>query len=182
MLATLQLMFDLDRDLSRLAVYANSLSDEDGARGASARDEAVRRGAGDAPCLRSWVRPEILTRSRRRRWTKFLADEPKLGPYRVYLQETLCRKAHTLGAAEERVASRASLERAGGEVHGVLSNADCHIRTVKLSTGESVRLDPAAYPLQRQDRNRADRDKVFAAFFGAQALRAHGWARRWPPP
>ena len=59
------------------------------------------------------------------------------------------------------------MERAGGEVHGVLSNADLPYPTIKLSTGESVRLDPSAYTLHRQARVRADRDKVFAAFFGA---------------
>ena len=62
---------------------------------------------------------------------------------------------------------RARCERAGGEVHGVLSNADLPYPTIKLSTGESVRLDPSAYTLHRQSRVRADRDKVFASFFGA---------------
>ena len=168
MLATLQTMFDLDRDLSRLAVYANSLSDED-VRAARPREmkQATEELATAFSAACSWVRPEILTLPPAK-VTKFLADEPKLAPYRVYLQETLRRKAHTLGAAEEKIASEAGeLERAGGDVHGVLSNADLPYPTIKLSTGESVRLDPAAYSLHRQDRNRADRDKVFAAFFGA---------------
>jgi oligoendopeptidase F len=168
MLATLQLMFELDRDLSRLAVYANSLSDED-VRAARPREmkQSAEELATAFSSACSWVRPEILTLAPAK-VTKFLADEPKLAPYRVYLQETLRRKAHTLGAAEERVASEAGeLERAGGEVHGVLSNADLPYPTIKLSTGESVRLDPAAFSLRRQDRNRADREKVFAAFFGA---------------
>jgi oligoendopeptidase F len=66
------------------------------------------------------------------------------------------------------VAAEASeLERAGGEVHGVLSNADLPYPTIKLSTGETVRLDASAYSLHRQARVRADRDKVFAEFFGA---------------
>jgi oligoendopeptidase F len=99
---------------------------------------------------------------------KFIAEETKLGPYRVFLEETLRRKPHTLSAAEEKIAAEAGeMERAGGEVHGVLSNADLPYPTIKLSTGESVRLDPAAFTLHRQDRDRADREKVFAAFFGA---------------
>ncbi len=115
----------------------------------------------------SWVRPEILAMDAGR-VHKLLAEEPKLGPYRVYLEETLRRKAHTLTAAEEKIAAEAGeMERAGGEVHGILSNADLPYPTIKVSTGESVRLDPAAFTLHRQDRDRADRDKVFAAFFGA---------------
>ena len=115
----------------------------------------------------SWVRPEILTLEPAK-VHKFLAQEPKLAPYRVYLEETLRRKPHTLGAGEERVAAEAGdMEHAGGEVHGVLSNADLPYPTIKLSTGESVRLDAAAFSLNRQSRVRADRDKVFASFFGA---------------
>ncbi len=168
LLGGLQLMFDLDRDLSRLSVYANSLSDEDVRAG---RPREMKQSADElatafgAAC--SWVRPEILALDPAH-VRKLVAGEPKLGPYRVYLEETLRRKPHTLSAAEEKIAAEAGeLERAGGDVHGVLSNADLPYPTIKLSTGESVRLDPAAFTLHRQDRARADRDKVFAAFFGA---------------
>ncbi len=168
LLGGLQLMFDLDRDLSRLLVYANGLSDEDVRAG---RPREMKQGAQElatafgAAC--SWVRPEILAMDPAR-VRKFVADEPRLAPYRVYLEETLRRKPHTLTAAEEKIAAEAAdLESAGSEVHGVLSNADLPYPTLKLSTGESVRLDPAAFTLHRQDRARADRDKVFAAFFGA---------------
>jgi len=168
LLAGLQLMFDLDRDLSRLMVYANSRSDED-VREARPREmkQSAEELATAFSAATSWVRPEILAMDPAR-VHKLLAEEPKLGPYRVYLEETLRRKAHTLTAAEEKIAAEAGeMERAGGEVHGILSNADLPYPTIKLSTGESVRLDPAAFTLYRQDRDRADRDKVFAAFFGA---------------
>jgi oligoendopeptidase F len=170
MLAALQTMFDLDRDLSRLAVYASSLSDED-VRAARPREmkQAAEELATAFASACSWVRPEILTLDAAK-VRKALAQEPKLAPYRVFLEDTLRRKPHTLSAPEERVAAEAGeLARAGGEVHGVLSNADLPYPTVKLSTGESVRLDPAAFSLHRQARSRADRDKVFAAFFGALA-------------
>jgi oligoendopeptidase F len=168
LLAALQTMFDLDRDLSRLSVYAASLSDED-VRAARPREmkQSAEELATAFSSASSWVRPEILALDPAK-VRKFLAQEPKLAPYRVYLEETLRRRPHTLGAAEERVASEAGeLERAGGEVHGVLSNADLPYPTIKLSTGETVRLDAAAFTLHRQARARADREKVFSAFFGA---------------
>jgi oligoendopeptidase F len=168
LLAALQLMFEIDLGLSRLSVYAHSLSDED-VRAARPREmkQAAEELATAYAAASSWVRPEILTidPAKLRKW---MAGEKKLAPYRVFLEETLRRKPHTLGAGEERVAAEASeLERSGGEVHGVLSNADLPYPTIKLSTGETVRLDAAAYSLHRQARNRADRDKVFAEFFGA---------------
>jgi oligoendopeptidase F len=168
LLAGLQVMFDVDRDLSRLLVYANSRSDED-VREARPREmkQAAEELATAFSAACSWVRPEILAVDPAR-VRKFIVEEPKLGPYRVFLEETLRRKAHTLSAPEEKIAAEAGeMERAGGEVHGVLSNADLPYPTIKLTTGESVRLDAAAFSLHRQDRDRADRDKVFAAFFGA---------------
>jgi oligoendopeptidase F len=168
LLSALQTMFDLDRDLARLSVYANSLSDED-VRAARPREmkQAAEELATAFSAACSWVRPEILALDPAK-VRKFLTDEPKLAPYRMFVDETLRRRPHTLGASEEQVIAEAGdLERAGGEVHGVLSNADLPYPTIKLSSGESVRLDPAAFTLHRQARASADREKVFASFFGA---------------
>jgi oligoendopeptidase F len=168
LLATLQTLFDLDLELSRLSVYASSLSDED-VRAAHPREmrQAVEELATQFSAAISWIRPEILTleQAKVRKW---VAEEPKLAPYRVFIEETLRRKPHTLDPSEERIiAETGELQRAGHDVHGVLSNADLPYPTIKLSTGESVRLDASAYSLHRQDRVKADRDQVFAAFFGA---------------
>ena len=168
MLAALQAMFELDRELSRLAVYANSLSDEDvrAPRPRQMKQEAEELVTAFAAAC-SWVRPEILSLDPAKA-RAFLAQEPRLAPYRMFLEETLRRKPHTLSAGEERIAAQAGeLERTGSEVHGVLSNADLPYPTIKLSTGQSVRLDAPAFSLHRQARVRADRDKVFAGFFGA---------------
>lgn len=168
LLGTLQLMFDVDRELSRLSVYASSLSDED-IRTARPREmkQAAEELATQFSAACSWVRPEILAMDPAK-VRKFMAAEIKLGPYRVFIEETLRRKPHTLSASEERITAEAGeMERVGGEVHGVLSNADLPYPTIKLSTGESVRMDPSAFTLHRQARSRADREKVFSAFFGA---------------
>jgi len=168
LLAGLQTMFELDRALSRLVVYANSLSDEDIR---TARPREMKQAAEELVTAfasqSSWVRPEILAQPPAK-VRKFVAAEPKLAPYRVYLEETIRRKPHTLPAAEEDVVAQAGeLARAGGEVRGVLSDADLPYPTIKLSSGEAVRLDASAYTLHRQSRNAADRDHVFTAFFSA---------------
>jgi len=168
LLATLQAMFDFDLALSRLSVYASSLSDEDvrAARPREMKQAAEELGTQYAAAC-SWIRPELVALDPAK-VKRFLTAEPKLGPYRMYIEETLRRKPHTLSAAEEKIAAEASdMEHAGSEVHGILANADLPYPTIKLSTGESVRLDAAAFTLHRQARNRADREHVFTAFFGA---------------
>ena len=174
LLAGLDTMFEIDRELGRLSVYASSLSDEDVR---AARPREMKSSAEElitaygAAC--SWVRPEILALDPAR-VRGFVAREPKLGPYRMYLEETLRRKPHTLSASEEKIAAEAGdLERAGMEVHGVLSNADLPYPTVTLSTGEKVRLDPAAFTLHRQSRVRRSRAGVLRVLRGAEDLRAH---------
>ena len=168
LLAVLTTMFEIDLELSRLSVYAHSLSDED-VRAARPREmkQAAEELVTAYAAATSWVRPDILALdpAKVRRW---ITQEAKLAPYRMYLEETLRRRPHTLGAPEEKIVAEAGeMERAGGEVHGVLSNADLPYPTIKLSTGESVRLDASAFTLHRQARVRADRDKVFSGFFGA---------------
>ena len=109
----------------------------------------------------------------------FLAQEPKLAPYRMYLEETLRRRPHTLGAGEERVAAEAGeLERAGGDVHGVLSNADLPYPTIKLSTGVSVRLDAPRTPCTAR-RGSAPIARRFRRVFGALKVYDARWGRRW---
>jgi oligoendopeptidase F len=161
-------MFGLDRELSRLLVYAQALSDQD-VRAARAREmrQSAERLVTELASASAWIRPEILTLEPAK-IRAFMAREPRLGPYRFFLEETLRRRPHTLPAGEERVAAEAGdMAKAGDEVFGVLSNADLPYPTVKLSTGEEVRLDAAAYTAHRQAPAREDRDKVFVAFFGA---------------
>ena len=167
LLAALQMMFDIDRELSRLAVYASTLSDED-VRAArpremkqSAEELATAFSAAAPGCARD---PDAGPRQG--------AQLPRAGAEARALSHVpggdAAAKPHTLGAPEEQIAAEAGeLERAGGEVHGVLSNADLPYPTIKLSTGETVRLDPSAFTLHRQARVARRSRKVFSAFFGA---------------
>jgi len=161
-------LFALDLRVYRLGVYATSRGDEDtrvaGPREMRQSAEQLRVRLSAAT---SWVRPELLSIDPAR-IRAFVAAEPRLAPYRFYLDNVLRWKPHTLSAAEELVASEAgNLASAGATTYGVLSNAELPYPTVKLSTGQSVRLDPAGYSLHRASRVKEDRDRVFEAFFGA---------------
>jgi oligoendopeptidase F len=164
----LDAMFGVNRDLQRLTVYAASLSDED-TRAAPPRElrQAAEQLGVDFASATAWVRPEILAMGEAR-LRDFLSQEKRLGEYRFFLEDVLRWKAHTLSAGEERVAAEAgNLSGAGADLYGILANADLPWPTVKLSTGEEVRLDQSGYGLHRASPVRADREKVFAAFFGA---------------
>jgi len=163
----LDAVYGLDRDLSRLAVYASSLSDED-TRAPRPREmkQAAEQLAVDFGAAASFLRPEILALDPAR-VRGFIAKEPRLGEYRFYLEDVLRWKPHTLSASEERIVAEAgNLTDAGQSIYGVLKDADFPYPRLKLSTGEEVRLDSSAFALHRASPVREDRDKVFAAFFG----------------
>jgi oligoendopeptidase F len=168
LLAGLDAMSGLSLDLSRLAVYASARADEDTrvARTLEMRQSAEQLGV-QLSAAASWVRPEILSLDPAR-VRDFLAREPRLAPYRFYLEDVLRWKPHTLSSGEELVVAEAgNLADAGATTYGVLIDADLPFPTVKLSSGEQVRLDSSAYEKYRSSRVREDRDRVFEGFFGA---------------
>jgi oligoendopeptidase F len=160
-------LFALDRDVSRLYAYAAMLSDQD-RREAAPRE--MRQGAEqlgvDFAAASSWIQPELLSIDASR-LQALVASDKRLTEYRFYLEDTLRWKPHTLTAPEEHlIAEAGSVTGSGRSIYGVLKDSDLPYPTIKLSTGQEVRLDSAAFTLQRASRVREDRDKVFAAFFG----------------
>jgi len=158
----------LQNELQRIVVYAHARSDE------NTRLAAPRAMRAEADSLSvqldtvtAWLRPELLTLPDATIQTA-LAEEKRLREWAFYLQDVLRWKPHTLAAGEERIVAMAGeLGIAPSTVYGVLKDADLPYPTVKLSTGEEVRLDPAGYARTRVSRDRADRVKVFQAFFSA---------------
>jgi oligoendopeptidase F len=166
--AALDDLFGLRLDLERLYVYASSLSDED-TRAARPRElrQAAQLLAVRLSAAGSWMPPEILALGDARA-KAFLAEDPKLAPYRFYVEDVLRGRPHTLSAPEERIASEAGdLADAGQSIAGLLRDADLPWPTVKLSTGEEVRLDTAGFAIARASRAREDRDRAFDEFFGS---------------
>jgi oligoendopeptidase F len=164
----LEAIYGVQLDLERLTVYAHSLADEDTRIGRSRelRQAAEQLGVQLAAST-AWVQPEILALDPAK-VRGFLAQDRGLEPYRFYVEDVLRWRPHTRSATEEQIAAEAGdLAGAGRSVAGLLRDADLPWPTVKLSTGEEVRLDPAGYALARSSRSREDRERVFEAFFGA---------------
>jgi oligoendopeptidase F len=164
----LDLRNGLDQQLLRLSAYATMWADQDmrDPTHEGMRQEIVQlRAAFDARA--SYIGPEIL-RIGGGTIQKFLATEPRLEPYRFYLEDIARRAPHTLGVGEERIlAAAAPVTGASSSVYSILSNVDFPYPAVTLSTGESVTVTPATFERYRGSVNREDRRKVMSAFFGS---------------
>jgi oligoendopeptidase F len=169
----LETMSALDKELSRLYAYASMLADQDTRDGQhqGMRQEMVQLASALA-AETAFIEPEIL-RIDRPNLERLAASEPRLNVYRFYLEDIARRAPHTLSDSEEKILADAG-PLAGGpsNTYNILANADFSYPTVTLSDGRAVKVDQAAYNDLRMLPNRADREKVMAAFF--QALGSFG--------
>ncbi|OLE88310.1 MAG: oligoendopeptidase F [Acidobacteria bacterium 13_1_20CM_2_55_15] len=160
--------FGFDKELSRLYVYAQMLSDQDtrDATHLGMKQEMIQLAAAEAAEV-AFLEPEIL-QFEKGKVDKFIRNEPRLKIYRFYLEDIARRSAHTLSAAEEKLlADMGPLAGASSSTYGILSNADFPFPSVTLSDGKVVKLDQAAFADLRALPNRSDREKVMSAFFAA---------------
>ena len=167
LLAALDATTDLNKELSRLYVYASMSSDQNTKESSRlAMVQEMSQIFSDYGAKVAYLEPEIL-KIDRATVDKFLAQEKKLSIYKHYLDDILRRQAHTGTEGEEKIIADASLM-AGepGNIHGIFQNADFPYPDLTLSDGKTVKLDQAAFSLNRTLSNRDDRKNVFAIFFG----------------
>ena len=158
----------LSKEFSRAYVYASMTSDTDTrvAKYQGLQQEMTQLGAAMA-AEAAFIEPEVLGLGRDT-VDRFLAGEPRLAPYRMYLDDLQRRAEHTLSDAEERLlASAGVMASAPSNTYGIFSDADFPYPTVTLSDGKPVRLDSSGYSLYRAVPNRDDRALVMSSFFRA---------------
>jgi len=163
----LDLRADMQKRLNRMAVYAFEQVSEDTGNPAylelRQKFEVYSSKLDEAS---AFVNPEVL-RIGSDKIGQFLAQDKGLAIYRHPLDEILRAAPHTLNdEGEALVAQFGLMQGAGGSVYSILTNADFPWPTVKLSTGEEIRLDASAYTKYRELQNRDDRKRVMDAFFG----------------
>ena len=170
----LENMSALDKEVSRLYVYASMLADED-TRDAShqgMRQEMVQL-ASAFSAQESYIEPEIL-RLPKGTVEKAIASEPRLKVYSFYLHDIERRAAHTLSENEEKLLADAGpLESSPSEIYNIIANADFPYPSVTLSDGRTVKDDQAAYADLRALPNRGDREKIMSVFWISLAYVAH---------
>ena len=151
----------------RLYVYANMLYDQDTrvSRTLQMKQEAAQVYT-DLQTATAYMQPEILAIGKDK-VDRFVAEQPKLGQYRMFFDNILRAAPHTLSPAEEKIVAQTGLMSGTGDtVYSVFTSAELPFPEVTFSTGEKVRLDAAAFTKYRASTVKADRDLAFQAFFG----------------
>jgi oligoendopeptidase F len=164
----LELGSRLDKEISRIYVYASMLADQDTrASEPQGMQQEMQQLAAGAAAAASFVEPEIL-KAGAATIDKFVAGEPRLKPYAFYLKDIVRREPHTLTDNEEKIlADAAPMASSASNIYGILANADFPYPTVTLSDGKTAKLDQAGFNELRASPNRADREKVMSTFFKA---------------
>ena len=166
--ACLDLDAEIGKRYARMRVYSSEqLAEDTGSAGSlelSQKADVLGSRLSEAGAFMS---PEIL-RVGKDKIARFLGQDASLKIYRHPLDEILRLAPHTLdGEGESLVAQFGLMSGAGRGAYSILTNADLPWPTVKLSTGEEVRLDASGYTKYRALPNRDDRKLVMDAFFGA---------------
>jgi oligoendopeptidase F len=168
MLTALSAVSDTRRESDRILIYAMSKSDEDIRIGANLerKQKAFELHARIAEKT-AWLAPEILGLGAAK-VRSFRTENPELERrFGFFLEDTLRAAPHTLSPEiEEVIAATATLRAQPGNTHEVLADAEYPAPTITLEDGTSARLDQPGYEKYRTAANRADRKKVFDAFWG----------------
>jgi oligoendopeptidase F len=157
----------MDKRLARLAVYAyESYSADTGSAANIELRQKVELLDSKVNEASAFVNPEVL-RLGGDRVARFIAEDKALAIYRHPLDRILRAAPHTLDDQGEAIIAQFGLAQGAGEsAYSILTNADIPWPTVKLSTGEEVKLDASAYTRYREVPDRDDRKRVMDAFFG----------------
>jgi oligoendopeptidase F len=158
----------LDKELSRLYVYASMVSDEDtrlaGPQGMQQEMQQIYARFGAEA---SYIEPEVL-KVGAATVERFIASEPRLKNYAFTLRDIVRRAPHTLTDSEEKILADATpLASSASNIYTILANADFPYPTITTSDGRTVKVDQAGYGELRASANRDDRKAAMSAFFGA---------------
>ena len=164
----LEMLTRLDKEVSRLYVFASMLSDQDTRLSEpQGMQQEMQQLAADLGAQASYIQPEIL-RIGSATIEGFLAAEPRLQDYGFPLRDIIRRAAHTLTDSEEKLLADAQpLAASASNIYQILANADFPYPTVTLSDGRQVKLDQAGYAELRTLPQRDDRKLAMSTFFQA---------------
>jgi len=162
--AAIEAMYEAEKSLQLLVVYAALRRDEDQTNADSiARYERAVQISILAGQELAFVQPELVGLPGNQ--LREAIESPELEPYRHMLEDLERQKAHVLSEEiEEVLAQMADLTRAPSEAFGALDNADIQYGKVRDEDGNEITLTKGRYGQIMESRNREVRREAAAAF------------------
>jgi len=170
LLACLEFNSAVSKEFGRLSSYAARKSDEDIHIAANlAMRQEMTQLATDYSSRASFIEPELVQMDKAT-IERYLVEEPRLAPYKMYLSDLQRRKAHKLSEKEERIMAEAGLMADGPyTIYGVFNNTEMPFPEATLTDGTKIKLDKTGYMRYRALPKREDRKIVFETFWPAFA-------------
>ena len=169
---------DLSRRLEKLYVYAHMKNDQD-TRVAKYQEYYAKAMTlySQLDQVFSFYEPEFMAITEEQ-YQNFLAEEPKLQPYKHFFNKLLQNKDHVLSQREEELlAGAGEIFGAASETFAILDNADIVFPFVKDEDGNEVQLSHGVYMRLVESKNREVRRGAYEALYSTYEQYQHTYAK-----
>ena len=169
---------DLNRRLEKLYVYAHMKNDQD-TRVAKYQEYYAKAMTlySQLDQVFSFYEPEFMAITEEQ-YQNFLAEEPKLQPYKHFFDKLLQNKDHVLSQREEELlAGAGEIFGAASETFAILDNADIVFPFVKDEDGNEVQLSHGVYMRLVESKNREVRRGAYEALYSTYEQYQHTYAK-----
>ena len=168
----------LSRRLEKLYVYAHMKNDQD-TRVAKYQEYYAKAMTlySQLDQVFSFYEPEFMAITEEQ-YQNFLAEEPKLQPYKHFFDKLLQNKDHVLSQREEELlAGAGEIFGAASETFAILDNADIVFPFVKDEDGNEVQLSHGVYMRLVESKNRDVRRGAYEALYATYEQYQHTYAK-----
>ena len=169
---------ELSRRLEKLYVYAHMKNDQD-TRVAKYQEYYAKAMTlySQLDQVFSFYEPEFMAITEEQ-YQNFLAEEPKLQPYKHFFDKLLQNKDHVLSQREEELlAGAGEIFGAASETFAILDNADIVFPFVKDEDGNEVQLSHGVYMRLVESKNREVRRGAYEALYSTYEQYQHTYAK-----
>ena len=169
---------DLSRRLEKLYVYAHMKNDQD-TRVAKYQEYYAKAMTlySQLDQVFSFYEPEFMAITEEQ-YQNFLAEEPKLQPYKHFFDKLLQNKEHVLSQREEELlAGAGEIFGAASETFAILDNADIVFPFVKDEDENEVQLSHGVYMRLVESKNREVRRGAYEALYSTYEQYQHTYAK-----
>ena len=169
---------DLSRRLEKLYVYAHMKNDQD-TRVAKYQEYYAKAMTlySQLDQVFSFYEPEFMAITEEQ-YQNFLAEEPKLQPYKHFFDKLLQNKEHVLSQREEELlAGAGEIFGAASETFAILDNADIVFPLVKDEDGNELQLSHGVYMRLVESKNREVRRGAYEALYSTYEQYQHTYAK-----